>query len=223
LAHPVLAATELVVAAVLVVGAVVGAGVLVTTVVADTAVGRADRAVVAWFAEQRTPVRTIVMEVLNAPGATQWVITVTVGASGLALAVFRSWRPVLFLWTVMAGEIVLFLISSTVVTRARPHVEHLQPDLPPTASFPSGHVAGTMCLYGAIAVLVWRATGRPAARWAALSAAVLMTAAVAVARLYRGVHHPTDIGGSVLLAGLWLTAVWLVLLRTAPRDEPDNR
>lgn len=214
--HPVLSVTELVVAAVLVVGAVFGAGVLVTAVVADTAFGRADRAVVAWFAEQRTPLRTVVMEVLNAPGDTAWVITVTVGASGLALAVFRSWRPVVFLCTVMAGEIVLFLICSTAVTRSRPHVDHLQPDLPPTASFPSGHVAGAMCLYGAIAVLVWRATGRAPVRWAAVSGAVLVTAGVAVARLYRGVHHPTDIAGSMLLAGLWLTTVWFVLLRTAP-------
>lgn len=214
LPHPVLAGTELAVAAVLVVGVVFGAGVLVTSVLADTAVGRADRAVVAWFADHRTPPWTAVMEVLNAPGSTGWVITATVAACGLALAVFRSWRPVVFLCTVMAGEIVVFLITSTVVTRARPHVEHLQPDLPPTASFPSGHVAGTMCVYGAIAVLVWRAKLKPALRWTAVSAAVTVTAAVAVARLYRGVHHPTDIAGSLLLGGLWLAAAWLVLIRT---------
>lgn len=45
---------------------------------------------------------------------------------------------------------------------------------------------------------------------------------VALARLYRGVHHPTDIAGSVLLAVLWLTTVWLVLLRAGKSARPTG-
>jgi undecaprenyl-diphosphatase len=159
------------------------------------------------------------MNVFNLPGSTNWIITVTVGACGLLLAVFRRWRPVVFIITVIAGEIVLFLIASTAVTRGRPDVPHLQPDLPPTASFPSGHVAGSVCLYSALALLAWRATGSRWIRWVAATAAVLISAMVACARLYRGVHYPTDIVGSLLLAGLWLTAVRLILLR---RQDPDG-
>jgi undecaprenyl-diphosphatase len=219
LPHPVLAATELAVVAVLTVGIVFGAGLLVTNVLADTAVGRADRAVVAWFTEHRSSGWTAVMSLFNSLGATRWIITVTVGACGLALGIFRRWRPVVFLIMVMAGEIVVFLIASTAVTRGRPQVPHLQPDLPPTASFPSGHVAGTVCLYGALALLTWRATDIRWIRWIAVVAAVLAPAMVAVARMYQGVHYPTDIVGSVLLAGLWLFAVRLILLR---RQDPDG-
>jgi undecaprenyl-diphosphatase len=205
------AVTESVVAAVLVIGTVVGAGVLVTAVLSDTAIGRADRAAVSWFAAHRSSAWTAVTDALNTFGDTGAVITVTIAASGLALAVFRSWRPIAFLWTVMAGEVVIFLVSSTVVTRARPAVQTLQPDLPPTASFPSGHVAGAICLYAAIALLVRQvATGRiwPTLAW---TAAVVIPAGVAVARLYRGVHHPTDVAGSILLAVAWLTAVWFIV------------
>jgi undecaprenyl-diphosphatase len=210
-AHPLRVATELLVAAVLLVGVVVGAGVLVTAVLDDTALGETDLAAVHWFAAQRSDMLTAVMTAVNNLGRTYWVITVTLAASGIALGVFRRWRPVVFLWTVMVGEVVLFLVTATVVTRARPQVQPLQPDLPPTASFPSGHVAGALCLYGAIAVLVWQATRSPGWRTAALTGALLLPALVAVARLYRGVHHPTDIAGSVLLGGLWLTATYLIL------------
>ncbi|WP_327002557.1 phosphatase PAP2 family protein [Dactylosporangium sp. NBC_01737] len=58
--------------------------------------------------------------------------------------------------------------------------------------------------YGAAALLAWYGTTRLAARWLTVSAMVLLPAAVAAARLYRGGHHPTDIAGSVLLAVLWL-------------------
>jgi undecaprenyl-diphosphatase len=212
-AHPLLVTAELLVAAVLLVGVVVGAGVVVTAVLDDTALGEADLAVVQWFATQRDDMRTAVMTALNNLGRTYWIIMVTLGASGIALAVFRRWRPVVFLWTVMVGEVVLFLLTATVVTRARPQVQPLQPDLPPTASFPSGHVAGALCLYGAIAILVWQATRSAGWRTVATAGALVFPILVAIARLYRGVHHPTDIAGSALLAGLWLAAVYFIILR----------
>jgi undecaprenyl-diphosphatase len=34
---------------------------------------------------------------------------------------------------------------------------------------------------------------------------------IAVARMYRGEHHPTDILGSLLFAALWLTATTMLI------------
>ena len=34
---------------------------------------------------------------------------------------------------------------------------------------------------------------------------------VAVARMYRGMHHPTDIVGGMVLAGMWVTATWWLI------------
>jgi undecaprenyl-diphosphatase len=59
-------------------------------------------------------------------------------------------------------------------------------------------------------------------RWTAGTAAVVVPIVVALSRLYGGVHHPTDILGSFLLAVLWVAAVWRII---SPRagDPTDAR
>ena len=204
---------------VLVLGALFGLGVLVTAVLADSAALAFDRDLVRWLAANRTPGPTSLSTVGSAIGSTHWIIMGTLAAAGLALAIARRWWPVIFLLTVMAGEITLFLVTATVVSRARPQVQPLNPNLPPTASFPSGHVAGVLCLTLAITVLLWHARP-PAWRWVAVTAVVLLPAAVAASRLYRGVHHPTDILGSILLAFSWVAAVWWII---RPRSREDDQ
>jgi undecaprenyl-diphosphatase len=81
----------------------------------------------------------------------------------LALAYVRRWRPVVFLVVAMLGELTLFLAVAASVGRARPDVQRLEAYLP-TSSFPSGHTAATVCLYGALAVIVVPRT-RPPWKW----------------------------------------------------------
>jgi membrane-associated phospholipid phosphatase len=52
-----------------------------------------------------------------------------------------------------------------------------------------------------------------------------MPVLVAVSRMYRGEHHPTDILGSLLFSALWLTAVTLLIRPTppVPRCAPGKR
>jgi undecaprenyl-diphosphatase len=45
-----------------------------------------------------------------------------------------------------------------------------------------------------------------------------MPVLVALSRMYRGEHHPTDILGSLLFSALWLTAATLLIKPSA--DEP---
>jgi undecaprenyl-diphosphatase len=82
-------------------------------------------------------------------------------------------------------------------------VSHLDAALPPTSSFPSGHTAAAICLYGGVATIVLRVV-RAWWRWLVLGVAVVVIVAVAAARLYRGAHYPTDALGSVLFAVPWL-------------------
>jgi len=85
----------------------------------------------------------------------------------------------------------------------------------PTSAYPSGHEAATCCLYVALAILVI-GHARGWWRWLFLIPAIAMPALVAVSRMYRGEHHPTDILGSLLFAALWLTAVTLLIRPNAP-------
>ena len=80
----------------------------------------------------------------------------------------------------------------------------------PTSSFPSGHIAATMCIWIAIAILV---IGRVKGwyRWLALAPAIVMPLGVALSRMYRGMHHPTDVLGAAVLTALWLTLLWWVI------------
>jgi undecaprenyl-diphosphatase len=46
-----------------------------------------------------------------------------------------------------------------------------------------------------------------------------MPVLVALSRMYRGEHHPTDILGSLIFAALWLTATtWLI--KPNPGEQP---
>jgi undecaprenyl-diphosphatase len=61
-------------------------------------------------------------------------------------------------------------------------------------------------LYGAIALAVQSCTRNTVARVFAWSAAVAVTVSVGLSRVYRGMHHPTDVivGAAFGVACLWV-------------------
>jgi undecaprenyl-diphosphatase len=209
LPHPRSSTAEIITGWVLTFGVLFVFGVLVSRYADGTFIERLDTAVPRWFAEHRTPALDDVSWWLSKAGDTHAILAVSLVFCPLAVAVLRQWRPVLFIALAMFGELTLFLASAAAVDRPRPGVPHLDGPLP-TSSFPSGHIAATLCLYSAIALIVMSHTSRPW-RWLTVGAAVVMPAAVAVSRIYRGMHHPTDLMGAMLLAALWLTLLWWVV------------
>ncbi|WP_432133748.1 phosphatase PAP2 family protein [Streptomyces sp. bgisy154] len=140
----------------------------------------------------------------------------------LAVAVTRSWRPFVLLALALVGQVTLFLVTVALVARTRPDVPHLTDELPPTASFPSGHVTATPALTACTAIIVFRATDRTGWRVTGVALAVLITAAVAFERLYAGAHYPSDVLAGLLLAGAWTAACWWAT-RPAPEDRAKER
>jgi membrane-associated phospholipid phosphatase len=59
-------------------------------------------------------------------------------------------------------------------------------------------------------------------RWLFLIPAIGMPALVALSRMYRGEHHPTDVLGSLLFAALWITTLTL-LIKPNEHDRDGNR
>src|SRR5262249_51519109 len=137
-------------------------------------------------------------------GGTAAILIVSLATCVVFLAVTRHWRPVIYVTTLMLGELGAFLAAAAVVKRPGPDVTHLDHHLP-TSAYPSGHVAATCCLYIAVAILVI-GHARGWWRWLFLITAVVMPVLVALSRMYRGEHHPTDVLGSFLFSALWLTA-----------------
>jgi undecaprenyl-diphosphatase len=204
-------AARLLIVAVLLLGLVIGIGLSIIRLAPGSDVEKADTATVQWLAGERTETLDAVSGPAAELGNTWVVIGVALAAALLAIAVLRRRRFALVLTVALIGELAIFLTTTVVIDRPRPPVTHLDAQLPPTSSFPSGHTAASICLYGAIAALALAIT-RAWWRWLILTLAILVIVAVALARLYRGAHFPTDVMASVLFAVPWLL-VTLKLLR----------
>ena len=89
-------------------------------------------------------------------------------------------------------------------------------------SFPSGHTAFAVALVWAFLLIVAR-TGRE--RMWTLAAGVVFVAWVAFSRLYLGVHYPSDVMASVLIASgailIWLP-VWHNLIKARLGQKPTT-
>jgi undecaprenyl-diphosphatase len=219
-------AAGIVVAWVLILGVVVGAGELVTKGGNGNVLG--DRTIPHWFAAHRTPGWNHWSLIFTTLGGTQAILIASLATCVVFLAVTRRWRPVLYIAILMFGELAAFLAAAAVVKRPRPDVTHLDQHLP-TSAYPSGHEAATCCLYVAVAILVI-GHARGWWRWMFLVPAVALPIGVAISRMYRGEHHPTDILGSLLFAALWLTAASALIkpnadeaTRTYPGTPGDRR
>lgn len=99
----------------------------------------------------------------------------------------------------------MFLAVTESVDRARPHVHRLDAS-PPTSSYTSGHTGAATALYAGLAVLVLSRVRRPW-RWPLAGLLFLVPLAVGVSRLYRGMHHPTDVIGGMTNGTLSLLIV----------------
>ena len=107
--------------------------------------------------------------------------------------------------------------------RERPTVPRLD-HLPVNQSFPSGHVAASVAVYVALALLVTSRFARRSVHVIAWTLALLLPLVVATSRMYRGMHHPTD-AASGALVGLCAVAISLLAVRAADAigDAPRQR
>ena len=82
-------------------------------------------------------------------------------------------------------------------------------------SFPSGHTAGAISVYGMIAMLTEK-------RWLKI-VMVSLIAAVGISRLYLGVHTPTDVLAAIVIGTLILIAVRIASRSLAANPALKNR
>lgn len=191
-------------------------GLLVTRVLAHTALHRDETAFERDVVAHRTPSWNDITRLGTLLGATNTVIALT--ALGCLVLAWRGHGPRLpvFLAVAVAGETALFVLASVVVHRLRPAIPHLDA-APPTSSFPSGHTAATVALWCGLALGLARTHPRHPLRALSWVLAVALPVFVLSCRLYRGMHWPTDVAASVVFTLLWLLLLRAVLL------PPDAR
>jgi membrane-associated phospholipid phosphatase len=181
-----------------------GVGLILTHLLADS-VGRWDQSVNEWFSSQREGVWN------DTTGFATSAVN-TEPAIGLAFVIaavlgFRHWwREATFIVLALALEVMVFLSVTFIVARPRPDVIRMN-STPSTSSFPSGHTAAATVLLIGVTVVVFWATSKRAVRVTCLTTAVALVVLVAFGRVYRGLHHPTDVVAGALLglACLWVS------------------
>lgn len=186
----------------------------------DGSVGATDRRVARWFEDGRTPRLDDLSYWGSMLSETAVKIALTAIAAAVMIAVWRRWNDALLVAVALILEACIFLTVTLIVGRQRPDVVRLDSS-PVDSSFPSGHVAAAV-VYGAFAIIVARHTAKRWPRVLAVVIAAAVSAIVAWARMYRGMHHLSDVlAGIVLgLVSIWVT--WQVMRRAELRETSDD-
>ncbi|MEO8293448.1 MAG: phosphatase PAP2 family protein [Actinomycetota bacterium] len=177
---------------------IVAIGFLLTKVLLKGGVGSWDDGVNRWFVEQRTPSLDTLTALGSDLGATLTIVSIALLVS-VVLGITHHWRQVEMVIVALTIEVSTFLLATLLVNRARPDVHRLDVS-PPTSSYPSGHTAAAITLYVGLAIVVSSLTRNRMLRALAWILAFIVPVIVGLSRLYRGMHHPTDVLASVLLA-----------------------
>ncbi len=175
------------------------------TVLALGGIEEADGGTIEWLVEQRTPTLNDV-SFYGSEISGGIVLPILVVLLAIGFAIRRHWRAAAFALFCVAVESATYRTTVFFVDRERPDVPRLD-QLPPDASFPSGHVAASIAVYGGIALLVTSRLTSGLSRAVVWGIAVAIPLIVGVSRMYRGMHHPLD-----TLAGVFVGLAALALV-----------
>jgi membrane-associated phospholipid phosphatase len=190
-----------------------GLGLLVTRVLEPAwGIGAADERANVWLAAHRTVPRTDA-SLVGSIVAGGVVLPIVVGSIAILCAALRRWRIAAFLVFALGVESASYRLTTLVVHSHRPRVARLE-NLPVNASYPSGHTAAAIAVYGGLALLIASSVRIGAVRAVAWTFAVSMVTFVALSRMYRGMHHPLDVAGGIVVGVVALT-VLVFACRTA--------
>ncbi len=208
---------------VVVAAATVGLGfLLVDGILSIGAIARADEHVNTWLAAHRTSELTQASSVGSEIGS-GFVIPAVVAVAVVWFALRRQWRVAAFVLAAILVEVSSYRVATLLVHRHRPAVHRLE-HLPVDASFPSGHVAASVAVYGGLALLLASRYRNPWLRSVVWALAVALPIAVGISRMYRGMHHPLDVVGGVAMGlGALLIALFAAQVTGVVAARRDRR
>jgi undecaprenyl-diphosphatase len=197
----------------------VALGALLTNVLLDGWLGQFDRDVVHSLAAHRTPTWNTLSNIGSnlAGGIT---VPIVVFVILVLCAAFRKWAFFGLFAIAASLEPITYLTATYFISRTRPDVPRLE-HLIVSDSYFSGHTAAAVMLYGTIAIAVFTLTRNPVARAFVVVVAVAVPIVVALSRMYRGMHYPTDaLAGALVGSGCVVVAVLAIRRAESARRSP---
>jgi undecaprenyl-diphosphatase len=152
---------------------------------------RSESALNRWLQESRDRAWDSVTALWSHVGNTEIIVGVCVVAVVVLWWRTRRWWFAVIPAIAISLQATIFVTASAVTDRMRPEVPHLDP-APPTSSYPSGHVGASVALYACFAIMA-TSIERTWLRRAVIGVCAVIPALVAYARLYRGMHHLSDV------------------------------
>ena len=202
-------------------GVMITLGLLITKVLMHTWPFTVEDSVNRELERDRTHDISLVSLIFSTLASTPAVIAVTALAALVLRLTLKRWREPIFLCAAVTAQAVVFYLTTLIIDRPRPDVEKMDVS-PPTSSFPSGHTSAAVALYLGLAVILFRVADRV---WLKRAAWLLLVVplGVAMTRMYRGMHHPSDVVGSFLNGGVCVLVMSRAVLDRTGIGAPGTR
>jgi membrane-associated phospholipid phosphatase len=169
----------------------------------NAALQKLDASIHDWAVRERSTGATTfftIMTIIGGPAGLAVLLTIV----GIILAVRRRWSWLIYLAVSAGGGALLNLELKRYFARARPVAAEMLRRAN-GYSFPSGHAMGSAVAFGALSYLAFRAIKSWPAKTAVIAFFYTLVAAVALSRVYLGVHWISDVLAGVTVGTVWVT------------------
>jgi len=207
-------ALRLLAPAVMLFGFIVGVGLLINGPLDDL---KTEDAVSTALAAGRTDLWNAITMVWSRIGNTEIIIGVCIIMVALVWWRTREWWYAVVPALAISAQASVFVAATMITGRDRPEVEQLDP-APPTSSYPSGHMGAATALYLTFALMAQRIE-QTWLRRLVTALCVIVPLLVGYARLYRGMHHLSDIVIGAVNGVICMLLAWNYLRRKTSGAE----
>ncbi|MCK7591348.1 phosphatase PAP2 family protein [Subsaxibacter sp. CAU 1640] len=157
----------------------------------------------------RTPALTRYFTFVTNFGDWYGYVIVLIVCAIMFYLIFKNWKNVVQLTTVLLLSSVSNIILKQITHRARPDIKHLV--TVESLSYPSGHTMTAMAFYGFLIYLLYTFKINKIIKAGVITLFVLLILSIGISRIYLGVHFPSDIVGGLIAGFIWVVFSVLIL------------